>query len=236
MALPTLNSSTYSITVPSTGNKVKFRPYLVKEEKILLVALESEDATQIVQAMRDVIEACVEDINTSELTSFDIEYLFLVLRAKSVGESIDLKMKCQNSESCSHVLELSINIDNIEVPNVQEDSKTIALTGDAGVVLRYPSIDTIQSIEDTNSEIDKMLDMIASSIVSVYDADNVYDARDESKESIIDFLNSLNSMQFQLITDFFENIPALEHRVSQECSSCGHLNEFELKGLQSFFT
>ena len=109
MALPTLNSSTYSITVPSTGNKVKFRPYLVKEEKILLVALESEDANQIVQAMTDVIEACVEDIDISELTSFDVEYLFLVLRAKSVGESIDLKMKCQNSESCSHVLELSIN-------------------------------------------------------------------------------------------------------------------------------
>jgi len=234
MALPTLNSSTYTTVLPSTGKKVDFRPYLVKEEKILLVALESEDSNQIIQAMRDVIECCVQDVDTDDITSFDLEYLFLMLRSKSVGETIDLKMSCQNPK-CESLVEISINVDEIACPTFDDSDRTIALTETAGVVLKFPSIKTIQALEDSASQIDMMLDMICECVVSVYDEDNVYDARDESNESISSFINSLNSVQFKMVTDFFENMPVLEHDVSHNCKNCDETNEINLKGLQSFF-
>jgi hypothetical protein len=234
MALPTLNSSTYTTVIPSTGKKVKFRPYLVKEEKILLVALESEDNNQIIQAMRDVIEACVEDVNTSEFTSLDLEYIFLMLRSKSVGEGIDLKMSCQNSD-CDATLDINIDIEDIEVPNFDESSKTIELTKEIGVVLKFPSLLEIQGLDESLSEIDRLMSLLVSCVVSIYDENNVYDARDESVQSITNFIESLNSSQFKKITSFFDKIPKLEHSVQAECKN-GHSNNINLEGIQSFFT
>lgn len=234
MALPTLNSSKYDIVIPSTGKKVEFRPYLVKEEKVLLIALESEDANSILKAMRNVIEACVDDVDTSTFTSLDLEYVFLMLRSKSVGERIELNFECK-ADGCDKTIKTDLDVADISVPVFDESSKTIELTDDVGVVLKFPSLVELQSLDDSLSEIDKLMALIVSCVVSIYDENNVYDARDETQEAITNFLESLNSTQFQKLTAFFSGIPSLKHNIKLECE-CGHTDDIELEGIQSFFT
>jgi hypothetical protein len=233
MALPTINTAKYDVVIPSTGKKVEFRPYLVKEEKILLIALESEDQNNILKAMRTVIESCVDDVDTSTFTSLDLEYVFLMLRSKSVGESIELKFNCK-AEDCTNIVETDLDVGDIAVPKFDEASKTIELTEDVGVVLKFPSLVEIQGLDESLGEIDKLMSLLVSCVVSIYDENNVYDARDESKQSINNFLESLNSNQFQKLTEFFANIPTLKHSLKLECK-CSHVNDIELEGLQSFF-
>tara|TARA_Y100000385_G_C13093934_1_gene640189 strand:- start:533 stop:1234 length:702 start_codon:yes stop_codon:yes gene_type:complete len=233
MALPQLNSARYETVIPSTGQSITFRPYLVKEEKILMLALESQDQNMIMRAIKDVIEACIFDnINVNELAIFDIESLFLHLRSKSVGENIDLKMKCDECESLSNI---SINVDDINAPDVSTDNK-IMLTESVGVVLKYPSFESITKLGDELDTVEGAFKMVAQCIDTIFDEDNVHDAKSESAKNLNEFLESLNSDQFQLLTGFFENMPAIKHNISFTCQHCGHNNEMELKGLQSFFT
>ncbi len=233
MALPQLNSARYETVIPSTGQSISFRPYLVKEEKVLMLALESQDQNMIMRAIKDVIEACVFDnININDLAIFDIESLFLHLRSKSVGENIDLKMKCSECESLSDV---SINIDDIGTPEVKSDNQ-VMLTDTVGVVLKYPSFESISKLGDELDTVDGAFKMVASCIDTIFDEDNVYDAKSESSKNIQEFLENLNSDQFKMLTGFFENMPALTHNLNFKCEHCGHENEMELKGLQSFFT
>lgn len=233
MALPIVNSSKYDIVIPSTGKKVEFRPYLVKEEKVLLVALESEDANSILKAMRNVIEACVDDVDTSTFTSLDLEYVFLMLRSKSVGEKIELKFEC-SADGCDKTVETDLDVADIAVPVYDESSKTIELTDNVGVVLKFPSLVEIQGLDESLSEIDKLMTLLVSCIASIYDENNVYDARDETQESITNFVESLNSTQFQKLTGFFSDLPSLKHTIKLECE-CSHTNNIELEGIQSFF-
>ena len=233
MALPQLNSARYETVIPSTGQSISFRPYLVKEEKVLMLALESQDQNMIMRAIKDVIEACVFDnININDLAIFDIESLFLHLRSKSVGENIDLKMKCSECESLSDV---SINIDDIGTPEVKSDNQ-VMLTDTVGVVLKYPSFESISKLGEELDTVDGAFKMVASCIDTIFDEDNVYDAKSESSKNIQEFLENLNSDQFKMLTGFFENMPALTHNLNFKCEHCGHENEMELKGLQSFFT
>jgi len=233
MALPQLNSARYETVIPSTGQSISFRPYLVKEEKVLMLALESQDQNMIMRAIKDVIEACVFDnIDINDLAIFDIESLFLHLRSKSVGENIDLKMKCSECESLSDV---SINIDDIGTPEVKSDNK-VMLTDTVGVVLKYPSFESISKLGDELDTVDGAFKMVASCIDTIFDEDNVYDAKSETSKNIQEFLENLNSDQFKMLTGFFENMPALTHSLNFKCQHCGHDNEMELKGLQSFFT
>ena len=234
MALPKLNSASYETTIPSTGQVITFRPYLVKEEKILMMALESNDQKQIVKATKDMISSCVvDDININKLATFDIESSFLQLRSKSVGESIGLKVKC---DSCNTQNDVTVNFDEIGV-DVTEDDGVIMITDTVGVKMRYPSFDDISSINpDKEESIETAFDIIMKCIDSVFDEDNVYPAAAEGKTKMRDFVESLNTAQFQSLANFFERMPVLKTTVEFNCTACKEDNSTELKGLQSFFT
>jgi hypothetical protein len=234
MALPQLNSARYETNIPSLGQSITYRPYLVKEEKVLMLALESQDQKMIMRAIKDVIEQCVyDDINVNKLAMFDIESLFLALRSKSVGENIDLKMKCNECEKLS---DLSVNIEEIQAPVINSDINKIMLTDTVGVVLNYPSFETIQTIGDDLESVEGVFKIMMSCIDTIFDEDNVHDASNETTKNLQDFLDNLNSEQFQKLANFFEDMPSLKHNVNYTCGSCQHYNEIELKGLQSFFT
>lgn len=234
MALPQLNSARYDTVIPSTGQPITYRPYLVKEEKVLMLAMESQDQKQIMRAVKDVITACVhDDINVDELAIFDIESLFLALRSKSVGEKIDLNIKCDKCESLNDV---DIDLESIEIPVVEEESRTIMLTDSVGVVLRYPSFDAVAKIGDDLESVDGAFKMILTCIDSIFDENDVYDAKQETTKNLQDFLDSLNSDQFKKLVSFFESMPSIKYNLTFDCVSCKEHNQIELRGLQSFFT
>lgn len=234
MALPQLNSANYETTIPSTGQVITFRPYLVKEEKILMMALESNDQKQIVKATKDMISSCVvDDIDINKLATFDIESLFLQLRSKSVGESIGLKVKCDH---CDTQNDITVNFDNIGVDVPKEDG-VIMITDTVGVQMKYPSFDDISSINpDKEESIETAFDIIVKCIDSVFDEDNVYPAVSEGETKMRGFVESLNATQFQSLAHFFETMPVLKTAVEFDCTACKEHNSTELKGLQSFFT
>jgi len=233
MALPQLNSARYEITIPSQGRSVSYRPYLVKEEKILMVALESQDQNMIMRAIKDVIEQCVyDDIDVNKLAVFDIETLFLALRAKSVGENMDLKIKCTECES---LVDVSVNVDDIEIPQINTDN-VVMLTETIGVTLRYPSFEMVSNIGDDVDTVDGAFKMIADCIDTIFEDDAVHNASDVSKKEMDEFLENLNSDQFKKMSAYFEDMPSLKHDLTYTCQSCTKTNNMELKGLQSFFT
>ena len=235
MALPELNTARYKVEIPSTGQTVTYRPYLVKEEKVLMMAMESGDNKVIMQTTIDIIKACIyDDIDIENLAMFDIETLFLALRSKSVGEKIDLNVKCEN---CEHVNEVQMDFENIEAPVVSQNEKQVMLTDDVGVVLKYPSVREIESLTEVGDEsIDSAMKMIVACIDSIFDADNVYAASEETPKALTDFIESLNNEQFMKLSEFFNDIPAVHSAIEFKCVKCGTENKQELRGLQSFFT
>ena len=236
MALPELNTARYSIEIPSTGQTVTYRPYLVKEEKILMMAMESNDQKVILKATIDVIKNCVTDIeDVEELAMFDIETIFLALRSKSVGEKLDLKMKCQD-ETCDVRTDVQIDFESIKPPVCKEQENKIMLTDDVGVILKYPSVKDINRLSSVGDErIEGAMNMIIACIETIFDKDDVYDSKEETKTSLTNFVESLSSVQFIKLTSFFDNMPTLKSDINYKCA-CGIENEQELKGLQSFFT
>tara|TARA_B100001113_G_scaffold54806_1_gene40634 strand:+ start:20257 stop:20967 length:711 start_codon:yes stop_codon:yes gene_type:complete len=236
MALPIVNAPRYKTEIPSTGAKIEYRPYVVKEEKILMIALETKDNKQIMSAMKDVISACVHtDIDVDSLASFDIEWLFLKLRAKSVGEKVDVRLKCEDSD-CKSLTDVSVNLDDIEIQSPDKDN-TIRLTEEIGVVMRYPSVTILQKYsEEELSKAEGAFAMIADCIDTIYDEDNVYDCAKETKEDVNNFLDNLSADQFVKITKWFEDMPSIEKVIDYKCVKCERDNRIELRGIQSFFT
>ena len=238
MALPTLNSSRYPATIPSTGQKVEFRPFLVKEEKILMVAMESKDTGMMISALKDIIQACVfDELDVDQLTSFDLEELFLRLRSKSVGEKVSIQLKCSE---CGGMTPTEVNLDDVTTSEVSEQ-KHIMLTDSVGVEFAYPSVELVSQLDfdpdETTGEEQLAITeaLIKSCMVNVFDNDNVWDVSNQTEEELNDFIDGLNSAQFAKITEFFGSIPTLTHTVKFKCISCGHQNELEIKGLESFF-
>lgn len=234
MALPKLETSRFETVIPSTGQQISYRPYLVKEEKILMMAMETNDQKAIVRAAKDVIKSCVYDeINVNNLAVFDIEHMFLELRSKSVGESIDLKIKCDYCEALNEV-----NVDFNEIGVTVPDSKNIIMINDTvGIQMRYPSFDDVSALEAGNEEtVEAAFDIIQKCIHSIFDEENVYLAKDEGKNKMREFLESMTSTQFALIQDFFETMPSLKANIEFDCVACKEHNNTELRGLQSFFT
>ena len=232
MALPQLNTTRYVTTIPSLDKEVNFRPYLVKEEKLLMIALESQDQKQIIRAVKDVIKSCViDDIDIDKLAMFDIEALFLALRSKSVGERVDVRLKCTE---CEQLTDVNINLDEIGV-NKKEVNNVIKLTEDVGVVMRYPAIDDVEGLNQEGG-VSAMMSIIYKCVDSLYDSDNVYDKNSYTEKELEEFFDNLNSEQFKKVTEFFENLPTIVHNVHFNCVSCHKSNDVELKGLASFFT
>lgn len=230
MALPKLNEvPKYELTIPSNGEKVKFRPYLVKEEKVLMLAAESKDTNQMLNAVMDTIEACVQTtLDFKKLTTFDIEYLFIKLRSKSVGEHSNITLSCS---SCEHHNEVSIDLEQIECRGIAKD-KFIKLDDKITVEMRYPSYKDI-SISENDKEMG--FRVLASSLNAVITEDERIEIEDESPESVRAFLESMTKEQFEKVSSFLMDMPQVEHTVEFDCSKCNEHNKIDLIGLQSFF-
>ena len=248
MGLPTIAVPEYTLTIPSSGKEVKYRPFLVKEEKILLLAMESEKTEEIITATKTIIENCVYgDINVEEMPTFDIEYIFLQLRAKAKGEVLDLKYKCPK---CELEIPININIDDIKViTNDKEHTKDIKLTEELGVMMKYPNLSLQSKIAQAATdkpEIEGLFETMTACIDYIYDKETTYPAKDHTEKEMTDFLESLTDTQFQKLSKFFETAPALRHEVELHCKhkvkgkgkekkECGYKEQITLEGLNSFF-
>ena len=235
MALPKLNSPTYELKVPSTGNSISYRPYLVKEEKILMMAMESNDTEQMMRAVKDVIRSCTSDsVDVNTLAMFDIEYIFTQLRAKSVGETSTISVKCSSCKASNDVV---VNMEDVYVDVPESTVHTIPLTDTVGVSLKYPSVNAMVKAQSSNtkSEVDRVFDLIVACVDSIYSDDEIFDAKEQSEKELKEFIESLNTQQFNQVRDFIESIPSATINVEFMCMSCSEHNSFEVKGLGNFF-
>jgi hypothetical protein len=229
MALPTISLPTYETKIPSTGQDIKYRPFLVKEEKILLMALEGRDKKEITIAIHEILKSCIYDeVDFSKLPTFDIEYLFLMLRAKSVGEVISFRVGHSNSE-CKHKTDIEIDLNEIQVAGEIKDGN-IMLDDNVGIKMHYP---TISSLDNKSADSTDILSLIADCIDVVFDKEDVYD--DFTKEELIEWLGNLNQSQYKKINDFFNSAPKLTHTVQWKCKECGEVDEMTIEGLYNFF-
>ena len=226
--LPKIDTPLYELELPLLKKKVQFRPFLVKEEKILLMAMESEDENSVVLGIKQIMQNCImTDIDIEDLPILDFEYLFLNLRARSVGETIDLQYKCNNdikgseedkTHKCGNLISLSFNALEVK-PEINELNGKIQLTPKLGVVLKYPTFKAIEnvSITENKNPVDFVSETIISSIDYIYDEENMYYAKDTPKEELIDFIDSLTKDQFSMIQKFFEDIPKLSKKIDFKC-------------------
>ena len=226
------------MTIPSTGQEIKYRPFVVREEKVLLTAIESDDAQQISNAMRDIVEVCTfKEVDVKALAMFDLELIFLKLRAASVGENAEIALTCSNEE-CKHQNAVKINLAGVELKGDPKASAVVQITDTVGVSLKYP---TVLKVEDTlkaskpEAAIDIAIAMIAASIESIHDADSVYPASESTAQELVDFIESLNKEQFTKVQEFFDNFPKLKEDVEFTCEKCKTVNNVTLEGLNDFF-
>jgi|TARA_B110000003_G_C16479243_1_gene468886 hypothetical protein len=235
MALPKVNTPTYELVVPSTDEKVKFRPFLVKEEKILLIAMEAQEQSGILNAVKDIVKSCTFDkFDVNRAPIFDIEYIFLNIRAKSVGEVSTVNLRCPDDNET--FVQTEIDLTKVDVQITEGHTNKIELTDEMGMILQYPTLD---SFTDSTTVINasNMLDVIASCVSQIYDkkGEDVYDAKDSTKQEIVDFLESLNSKQFLEIQKFFDTMPKLTHTVNIENPETKVKSDITLTGLNDFF-
>ena len=235
MPLPTLSTPKYQLTIPSTKEKVSYRPFLVKEEKILLQALESGQSNAMLLSMADVIKSCTDGkVDAEKYPLFDLEYIFLHLRMKSVGEVIDLQIPCQNQE-CGELINTTLDLDKIKIEVPGDDARTIKIDDKLGLTLKYPTIKEAENYDTDNQDSATMLQIITDCIVSIYDEEEVYQAKDHTREELEQFVESIPSGSFNDIVEFFETIPKLSHTLKFKCPKCKHQNEYRLEGLDDFF-
>jgi len=237
MPLPKIATPSYELVIPSSKKKIKYRPFLVKEEKILILAMESEDTTQIANAVKNVISSCIlsRGIKVEKLSTFDIEYLFLNIRGKSVGEQIEVMVTCPDDNKTK--VPALINIDSIKVQIDDEHSKDIVLDDQYTLRMKYPSLNEFikNNFNTEDLKVDDTFDLIASCIEQVYSEEESFAASDCTKKELSQFLEQLNSSQFKMIEKFFETMPKLSHTVKVTNPNTKVDNEIILEGLQSFF-
>jgi hypothetical protein len=238
MPLPKIATPSYELELPSTGETIQYRPFLVKEEKLLVIALESEDTKQITTAIKTVIKNCIltKNIKVEALPTFDIEYLFLNIRGKSVGEEIEVNIICPDDGETQ--VPVKINLDDIQVQKNDEHSKRIKVDESIMMEMKYPSLDQfIKSNFDFNDKnaMDQSFDLIASCIDKIFTEDEVWSTADVSKKELGDFLESMNSSQFKDIEKFFETMPKLSHTIKVKNPVTEIESEVVLEGLASFF-
>ena len=239
MPLPKINTPTYELTLPSNNKKIKYRPFLVREEKILIMALETENSEDISNAVVDILSECIltKGVDVTKLATFDIEYLFLNVRSKSVGESVEVNIVCPDDNKTS--VQMEINLDSIKVQKTRGHKNIIKLDDQYSMKLKYPSLNEfIGNNFDTNegSAVDRSLSMISSCIEIVYDEEESWNASDSTKQELEEFVEQLNSKQFKSIEKFFETMPKLSHKVKVTNPTTEVESEVVLEGLASFFT
>lgn len=239
MALPKPTSALYTLTIPSTGAKVKYRPFVVREQKALLIAQQSESQASMIDTLKSVVTACVADkIDVDALAVFDLEYIFCQIRGKSVGEFIELFFFCDTCEDENAKVKVSIDITKLEVERFPGHEKNIHLFEDVGVIMRYPSIDVIKRIEDLatlDAELDVVFDIISECIESVYDSNEVHHSKEQTKAEMLEFVNGLTSEQFAKIETFFQTMPKIQQKVAFTCPVCKKAHDKVLRGINNFF-
>ena len=238
MPLPKISTPTYSMVLPSTEKEINYRPFLVKEEKLLVLALESEDTKQITNAIKAVIKACVltKGIKVEALPTFDIEYLFLNIRGKSVGEDLEVNIICPDDDKTQ--VPVTIDLDDIQVQKTEGHTNKIKLDGNIMIEMKYPSLNEfIKSNFDFNDKnaMDQSFELIAASIDKIYTEEEVWATADCTKKEVKEFLESMNSSQFKAIESFFETMPKLSHTVKVINPKTKVESDVVLEGLASFF-
>tara|TARA_B100001079_G_C16402591_1_gene512092 strand:+ start:1731 stop:2450 length:720 start_codon:yes stop_codon:yes gene_type:complete len=238
MPLPKIATPTYELELPSTGQTIQYRPFLVKEEKLLVLALEGEDVKEITTAIKNVIKSCIQTkgIKVDTLPTFDIEYLFLNIRGKSVGEDLEVKLLCPDDNET--YVPVKVLIDDIKVVKNDEHTKQIKLDSNLMMEMKYPSLaEFIKNNFDfgQDANMDQSFDLIASCIDKIYNEEEVWAAADCTKKEITSFLDQMNSSQFKEIETFFETMPKLSHTVKFKNPKTKVENEVVLEGLSSFF-
>ena len=236
MALPKLNTPTYELEIPSTDEKIKYRPFLVKEEKILMMALETKDNAQIVNAVKDIVNECTfNKVNISTMPMFDTEYIFLQIRSKSVGEVSKLKLLCPDDKKTYADVEVDLNEVKVQVGD--DHTNKIELTKDMGIIMTYPNIDsfTESGIQDINAS--NMLEVIGSCILQIYEqkGEKVYEAKDQTKKELTEFIEQLNTKQFKDVQNFFDTMPKLKHEIKIKNPKTKKESKIILQGLNDFF-
>ncbi len=238
MPLPKIATPTYELELPSTGETIKYRPFLVKEEKLLVIALESEDTKQITTAIKSVIKSCVltKGIKVEQLPTFDIEFLFLNIRGKSVGEELEVNVICPDDGETQ--VPVTINLDDIQVQKNEEHNKQVKLDDNLMMEMKYPSLEQfIKSNFDFSegNQMDQSFQLIGTCIDKIYSEEEVWAAADCTKKEVNDFLDSMNSSQFKGIEKFFETMPKLSHTVTVKNPETKVESEVVIEGLASFF-
>ena len=239
MPLPKINTPIYELTIPSTKKKIRYRPFLVKEEKVLIIAMESEDPKQIANAVKDVISACVlsRGIKVQDLSTFDIEYLFLNIRGKSVGEDVELMITCPDDGETQ--VPVTINLDEIQIQTDSKHSRDIKLDDNLSLRMKYPSMNEFikNNFNQTGEiKVSDTFDLIVSCIDQIYNEEESWPASDSTKKELLEFVEQLNTKQFKSIEKFFETMPKLSHKVKVTNPKTGVESEVVLEGLASFFT
>ena len=240
--LPKIDTPTYELKLPSTNKKIRYRPFLVKEEKILLMAQEGETVEEKIDAVKQIIRNCVlNDIDVEKLSTFDIEYLFIQLRSKSVGNIINLNYK---KENCSEKengpgdcqLPFLLDLDQVKVNTEQEGySNKIELTDEIGLIMKYPDFETLNRLLSAE-DYDDLVKLIASCIEFIWDADDMHNVSDYTIEEVSEFIENLTQKQLDLINDFFENMPETVCEVNIRCPKCGFQKEMKVRGISDFFS
>ena len=231
MPLPILETAKHTIEIPSTKEQVEFRPFLVKEEKILLQAQTTEDVNEITKVVKDIISVCsFEKVKPNDLTIYDMEYIFLQLRAISIGENIEFSIKCQECDK-KNIVTIDLTEVKVQFPKKKAESK-LQLSDDVGIILRPIRVKDIKNIGDGSD----ITPGIIASIESIFDEDGVYNTDDTNKKELITFIESLSHSHLQSIQEYIQNQPKLSHTFNFTCQFCGHENEHTIEGLGDFFT
>lgn len=239
MALPVQSTPTYTLEIPSSKETLKYRPFLVKEQKALLLAQQSEDTKVMVDTLKSVIKSCAQSkLDVEKLAVFDLEYVFSQIRAKSVGENVELFFYCDTCDDENAKVKISIDLTKLKVEHFAGHDAKIPLFDDVGVVMKYPNINVVNNIEkigNLSSEVDLVFDIIIECIEYIYDTSEIYHAKEQSKKELADFINNLTAEQFEKIENFFETMPKLRKSVDYRCPVCQKEHHKTLEGLNNFF-
>ena len=232
MALPKINTILYDLKLPSSGKVVEYRPFLVREEKILLMALEGEDEKEMSKAVKQIITQCVltEGFNVNKLAMIDLEYLFLNIRGKAVGDISTISFE----HECGETITLDIDLSKVKVVKDKNYSDLVKITDDIMVRLSPPGIDDVIGAGNTN-QIDLVIKIIRSSLLEIIQGEEIFSAQDHTKEELDEFVNSLNSGQFKKVQDYYESLPKMKQDIEYTCKKCGKTEKETLEGLASFF-
>jgi hypothetical protein len=240
MALPKLDAPVYQLELPLSKKQIRFRPFLVKEQRNLMMAMESEDKDTIEENIRQVLSNCTltQDVDIDKLPILDVEYYFINLRARSVGEIVESKYRCENTvedTTCNNLMDVKVNLLDINIQKDENVKDEISLTDSISIKLKYPEFSCLKGATKYESVTDLAFDMIVNSIEYIYDGEQFYYAKEAEPGEMVEFVESLNQEQFAKIEKFFDNLPKLNKKIDITCSKCNFNHNIEVEGLESFF-